>query len=384
MNILLYTFHYPLPEGTDLKPNTRVNHYFALKLKEMGHQVHVVHLQYYPLKEISPRHAGYIFPRNIPYEVDGIRCNLILYQMLTPHRFYPQTFQAKIINRMLKKIKQELNWKADQVFIAFPAMMTGLTEIFSDTGATFAEFHNVDIDKLKESDPDGKVLDFVKRIRTWGYRNRKSQEYLAGLRPEPPVPAYTGINAELLASREIIEAKKNRAHDRLKIIYVGQLIRLKNTDILIEAVKALNIDAELDIVGDGPEAARLRELAAGADNIRFHGWLDRKQALAEMEKADIFAMVSSPETYGMVYLESMARGCINIATRGEGFDGLIRDGENGFLLEPRNARQITETVEKIAAMTPEERNRLIDAGYELACSMTEDQTTRAYLEANRV
>lgn len=60
------------------------------------------------------------------------------------------------------------------------------------------------------------------------------------------------------------------------------------------------------------------------------------------------------------------------------------DGENGFLLEPRNARQITETVEKIAAMTPEERNRLIDAGYELACSMTEDQTTRAYLEANRV
>ena len=38
------------------------------------------------------------------------------------------------------------------------------------------------------------------------------------------------------------------------------------------------------------------------------------------------------EAYGLVYLEAMARGCITIASRDEGFDGVIKDGINGFCL----------------------------------------------------
>ena len=42
-------------------------------------------------------------------------------------------------------------------------------------------------------------------------------------------------------------------------------------------------------------------------------------------------MISQGEAFGLVYLEAMARGCITIASRGEGFDGIIKDGINGFL-----------------------------------------------------
>ena len=37
-------------------------------------------------------------------------------------------------------------------------------------------------------------------------------------------------------------------------------------------------------------------------------------------------MISELETFGLVYIEAMAAGCITIASRNEGFDGIIKDG----------------------------------------------------------
>ena len=49
-----------------------------------------------------------------------------------------------------------------------------------------------------------------------------------------------------------------------------------------------------------------------------------------MEESDVFAMVSSPETFGLVYIEAMAKGCVTIGSKGEGIDGVIVNNENGF------------------------------------------------------
>lgn len=381
MNILIYTFHYPFPKNVDLVPDTKVIQYFANELMRKGHRVQVVHLHYYPVKEISLKHLRYILPQEKKYEIDGVPVRLYLYQMLTPHRFYPEKFQAGVINRRLRKMKKENGWKADKVFVHFPTTFTGLTEIFTDTDATLGDFHNIDVWLLKENDPRGEALAFIKRLRTKGYRNKRVHERLRELCGEEPVPVYTGIDRELLATPEWIDEKKQNRSSVLRVLYAGQLIPLKNVDILIEAFKMLSVPAELTIVGDGSEMPKLRELAGERDDIVFTGWLEREKALEKMNTADVFVMVSSPETYGMVYLEAMARGCINVASRGEGFDGLIRDGENGFLLTPRNADQIRELLERISTMPDDERNRLIDAGYAMACAMTEDQTTQGFLDA---
>ena len=42
-------------------------------------------------------------------------------------------------------------------------------------------------------------------------------------------------------------------------------------------------------------------------------------------------MISKEETFGLVYLEAMSMGCITIASKNEGMEGIIIDGENGFL-----------------------------------------------------
>lgn len=382
MNVLIYTFHYPFPEGMDLVPDTKVIHYFVRELKNQGHQVQVVHLHYHPVKEISLKRLWNLWPREKRYEIEGVPVRMILYQLLTPRRFYPEKFQAGPINRKLRKMKKELGWKADKVFVHFPTMFTGLTEIFADTTATMGDFHNLDAKRLDKRDPNGEVRAFINRLHTKGYRNKRVQACLTEKCDGPFVRTYTGLDRSILASPEWIAEKKKHRNPVLRVIYVGQLIPLKNVDALIRAVKALSVPAELTVVGDGEERQRLEALAGDAENIRFTGWLERSEAINRTNEADVFVMVSSPETYGLVYLESMARGCINIASRGEGFDGIINDGENGFLLEPGNAEAVTELLERIAAMPDAERNRLIDAGYATALAMTEDQTTRMFLDAN--
>ncbi len=49
-----------------------------------------------------------------------------------------------------------------------------------------------------------------------------------------------------------------------------------------------------------------------------------------MRKSDIFALPSVNETFGMVYLEAMASGCVTVCTENDGAAGIIKDRENGY------------------------------------------------------
>ena len=48
------------------------------------------------------------------------------------------------------------------------------------------------------------------------------------------------------------------------------------------------------------------------------------------------------KTFGLVYLEAMARGCITVASRDEGFDGIIQDGVNGFLCKSGDETELVQ------------------------------------------
>lgn len=139
------------------------------------------------------------------------------------------------------------------------------------------------------------------------------------------------------------------------LITCANLIKRKNIDKLILAVNDLvgrdcyPADIELKIIGDGKEMKRLRRLGFPAQqrqslsrsgllsrqqNIEFLGRLPHENVLEQMQKSDVFILPSVNETFGMVYLEAMASGCITVCTQNDGIDGIIQDGKNGFLTEP--------------------------------------------------
>lgn len=160
----------------------------------------------------------------------------------------------------------------------------------------------------------------------------------------PPVSAvYNGFHAEYIASAE---------KRRKSLLQVGNLVPSKHNGDTLRAVARLRErypDISLTVVGDGAERGRLEALTRELglmDCVTFLGRLPNQETLTEMAKAEIFVMPSYPEGFGIVYLEAMASGCVTIGTKGEGIDGFIRDGENGFLVPPDDVDAIVQTIDR--------------------------------------
>ncbi len=65
---------------------------------------------------------------------------------------------------------------------------------------------------------------------------------------------------------------------------------------------------------------------------------------AELDAATILVLPSRSEGLGRVVVEALCRGRPVVATRVGGIVDLVRDGENGLLVEPRNPRALAEAL----------------------------------------
>jgi glycosyltransferase involved in cell wall biosynthesis len=90
-------------------------------------------------------------------------------------------------------------------------------------------------------------------------------------------------------------------------------------------------------------------------------------------------MVSEPEAFGLVYLEAMAKGCITIGTKGQGIDGVIIDGFNGFLCASRNVEELSSIFDKIRKMSSGQLQFISKNALETAKNMTDEKVAIKYL-----
>jgi glycosyltransferase involved in cell wall biosynthesis len=130
------------------------------------------------------------------------------------------------------------------------------------------------------------------------------------------------------------------------VLSVGNLIPTKGHAALIRAAAALAAefpDLRWEIIGDGPERARLQGLCAQlqvTEKVRFLGRQSRKQVAAAMRRCTLFALPSRYEGLGCVYLEAMSAGKPAIGCRGQGIAEVIQHGSNGFLVGADNDREL--------------------------------------------
>lgn len=133
----------------------------------------------------------------------------------------------------------------------------------------------------------------------------------------------------------------------------GRFDRQKGFTYLIRAVPEIlrqTPGASVVIAGAGPERAALeREVRAlgVAANVRFPGWVEEMPLF--LRALDVFAMPSLYEGFGLTALEAKAAGVPVIASRVDSLPELIRDGENGMLIEPGSAERIAGAVTRLAA-----------------------------------
>lgn len=137
-----------------------------------------------------------------------------------------------------------------------------------------------------------------------------------------------------------------------KVIFVGRLVEKKGVDILIRAffnVSRLLPDAELIIVGDGPQLESLKELAFQLDlSVSFVGVKTRDQIIQLFSIVKVLCLPSitaangDAEGLGMVILEAQACGIpVITSARGGATEGIVNN-QTGFAFQEGNIQQLSE------------------------------------------
>ncbi len=184
------------------------------------------------------------------------------------------------------------------------------------------------------------------RIATFSNGYKKWIEEIYRVRNVSVLPP--GVDQPDKATPPSFLAKKLPGPHRV-LVSVGKLVAWKNVDRLIDIlilVKEKLPDVCLLIVGDGPCMPQLkrqtREL--GLNNaVIFCGYVPANEVFAYCAAADILVLLEKNASFGLSLLEANATGLPVMAYAGGGPSDIIRDGENGFLLdEALTDRQIAD------------------------------------------
>lgn len=168
-----------------------------------------------------------------------------------------------------------------------------------------------------------------------------------------------------------------------KIVSVGDLIPSKNFSLLIQSFNDISKkikDCTLEIIGDGYLRNILEDEVKSyglGDKVKFLGEIDNRAVYEKLSNAYIFALPSSPEGFGIVYPEAMYCKCITIGTKGEGIDGFIKDGQNGFLVNP-NRKELSDLIINIFNKKNSFKE-MIDRGFCDASKLTWKQNAIEYI-----
>ncbi len=369
MNIILLSSVYPsnnAPKGT-----TPVVHYFAKEWVANGNQVHVFHTEsafpkvFYLIgklfKKTLDTRLGHLVPNQIPTEYneikDGVTVSHLILKKSKPHGRFSKKEMKKALKHITDCIdKEEMpdcfvgHWDNPQL-----ELLQALKEKYHKL--TCLVYHSNKFGQLfkcygSDTEPLVQDIDLV------GFRNISAQseyEKLFG-KPKHSFIAASGVSRPFIESGLCYE-KEIRKIERF--VFVGSLINRKYPTEIITALSQSFKDKPFDItyIGDGDDKKNIQhrfdELRCKGE-LTFTGRIPREEVIDYLKQSDVFVMISRGEIFGLVYLEAMALGCITIAARHEGIDGIIEDGVNGFLCEAGNADELASIITRIRQMSPDD------------------------------
>lgn len=156
---------------------------------------------------------------------------------------------------------------------------------------------------------------------------------------------------------------RTAAHgDALRLLAVGSLIRRKGFDVLIEAIaRTRNREhVVVCIVGEGPELGSLQALAASrrvSSCFRFLGAVPGTDMPKRFSEADAFVLSSRSEGRPNVVVEALASGLPVISTDLEGVQGMVKNGDTGWLVPVDDSAALAAALDQAAADRSELRRR---------------------------
>jgi glycosyltransferase involved in cell wall biosynthesis len=155
--------------------------------------------------------------------------------------------------------------------------------------------------------------------------------------------------------------------ERFAVGWIGRMTAVKRTDDILVAFRRLRdegVDAVLCLVGDGPDRPHLERRAHELGVISDTLFLGYQEDVAPFYAAfDALVLPSSNEGTPVSAIEALAAGRPVVATRVGGVPDVVREGEDGFLVEPGATDDLADRLVELAR-DPGLRERMGRAGRE--------------------
>jgi len=153
--------------------------------------------------------------------------------------------------------------------------------------------------------------------------------------------------------------------DRFAVGWIGRMTGVKRTEDVLRAFRRLRdggVDACLFMIGDGPDRAAVERRAHELGVMRDTFFLGYQEEVAPFYAAfDAMILPSINEGTPVSAIEALAAGRPVVATRVGGVPDVVRDGEDGFLVDPGDVDALADRLARLAA-DPELRERLGASG----------------------
>src|SRR5438105_9886641 len=144
--------------------------------------------------------------------------------------------------------------------------------------------------------------------------------------------------------------------DEFVVGWVGRMTAVKNTDRVVRALQTLvdlGVDARLLLVGDGPDRDHLERYAHELGMMRRCLFLGYQEDVARFYDAiDALVLPSVNEGTPVSVIEALAAERPAVATRVGGTPDVIRDGIDGFLVDPADNGELAARLAELAHDAP--------------------------------
>ena len=389
-NILLLTSLYPCDDIKILN-NTSVCHYFAKEWLKMGYQVRVIFnynvypVVYYPFLRLLRKKMANVFGVSIQdvyvkepyrYEKDGIIIDRLPIYKAKPRGRSTNEEIARQYNQIVSILDTD-GYKPNMVLGHFThpnlELVVKLKEHYS--AVSTITLHGAETDY---SESDAHLFEAVDYVGFRSYPAKWAFEKIYGEKPFFMCPS--GVPEQRITKPRVFTRTVSN------FIYVGTFMKRKFPSSLLPAISNVygSEDFTITYIGDGEDKRQIVSKAKDykcLDKIVFTGRIPRDKIFEHLDKSDVFIMISKKETFGLVYLEAMARGCIVVASKNEGMDGIVENGVNGFLCEAGNEKELEQIVRQIKGMTVEHLSKMSEESIKTARKFTDFNVAKEYIES---
>lgn len=186
---------------------------------------------------------------------------------------------------------------------------------------------------------------FQRKLLKWSL-NRFSEitcpsEQLKGLITKWGVRKKITVVKNGIECHEVVRLKPD-----YDLVTVSRLVKWKNLDRLILALA--NRDYSLAICGEGPERSNLEKLALENQvKVDFLGQVTGERLDSVINKSKVFVLLSTYEGLSFALLESMMSGKRILVSNAKGNTDVIRNYENGLIVDPTNLEQISTALDTL-------------------------------------